>query len=61
MSGSPIIQNGKLVGAMTYVLVNDSTRGYGIYIENTLAVVPYIQNKALAPFAFYMIMLYYDK
>lgn len=46
---------------MTCVLVNDSTRGYGIYIENTLAVVPYIQNKALAPFAFYMIMLYYDK
>lgn len=36
MSGSPIIQNGKLVGAVTHVLVNDSTRGYGIFIENML-------------------------
>lgn len=36
MSGSPIIQNGKLVGAVTHVLVNDPTRGYGIYIENML-------------------------
>ena len=33
MSGSPIIQNGKLVGAVTYVFVNDPTRGYGIYID----------------------------
>jgi stage IV sporulation protein B len=33
MSGSPIIQNGKLVGAVTHVLVNDPTRGYGIFIE----------------------------
>ena len=36
MSGSPIIQDGKLVGAMTHVLVNDPTRGYGIFIENML-------------------------
>ena len=36
MSGSPIIQNGKLVGAVTHVLVNDPTRGYGIFIENML-------------------------
>ena len=36
MSGSPIIQNGKLVGAVTHVLVNDPTRGYGILIENML-------------------------
>lgn len=36
MSGSPIIQNGKLVGAVTHVLVNDSTRGYGIFIEEML-------------------------
>lgn len=36
MSGSPILQNGKLVGAVTHVLVNDPTRGYGIYIENML-------------------------
>ena len=37
MSGSPILQNGKLVGAVTHVLVNDATRGYGIFIENMLA------------------------
>lgn len=36
MSGSPIIQNGKLVGAVTHVLVNDPTKGYGIFIENML-------------------------
>ena len=36
MSGSPIIQNGKLVGAVTHVLVNDPSRGYGIFIENML-------------------------
>ena len=36
MSGSPIIQNGKLVGAVTHVLVNDPTRGYGIFIRNML-------------------------
>ena len=33
MSGSPIIQNNKLVGAVTHVLTNDSTMGYGIYID----------------------------
>ncbi|MBQ8526726.1 MAG: SpoIVB peptidase [Clostridia bacterium] len=37
MSGSPIIQNGKIVGAVTHVFVNDPTRGYGIFIENMLA------------------------
>lgn len=36
MSGSPIIQNGKIAGAVTHVLVNDPTRGYGIFIENML-------------------------
>ena len=36
MSGSPIIQNGKLVGAVTHVLVGDPTTGYGIFIENML-------------------------
>jgi len=36
MSGSPIIQDGKLVGAVTHVLVDDPTRGYGIFIENML-------------------------
>lgn len=33
MSGSPVVQDGKLVGAVTHVLVNDPTRGYGIFIE----------------------------
>ncbi len=37
MSGSPILQNGKLVGAVTHVFVNDPTRGYGIFIENMLS------------------------
>ena len=36
MSGSPIVQNGKLVGAVTHVFVNDPTRGYGINIQNML-------------------------
>lgn len=37
MSGSPIIQNGKLIGAITHVFIQDSTKGYGIFIENMLA------------------------
>lgn len=37
MSGSPIIQNGKLIGAVTHVFVNDPTRGYAIFIENMLS------------------------
>jgi len=36
VSGSPIIQDGKLVGAVTHVLVNDPTMGYGIFIEHIL-------------------------
>lgn len=36
MSGSPIVQNGKLVGAVTHVFVNDPTKGYGIFAENML-------------------------
>lgn len=36
MSGAPIIQDGKFIGAVTHVLVQDSTRGYGIFIENML-------------------------
>ena len=36
MSGSPIIQNNRIIGAVTHVLVNDPTRGYGIFIENML-------------------------
>ena len=37
MSGSPIIQNGKLVGAVTHVLVEDPTRGYGVCIDRMLS------------------------
>ena len=37
MSGSPILQDGKLVGAVTHVLVNDPTRGYGILAENMVS------------------------
>ncbi len=40
MSGSPIIQNGKLIGAVTHVLINDPCTGYGIFIENMLANIP---------------------
>lgn len=36
MSGSPIIQNGRLVGAVTHVFVSDPTKGYGIFIENMI-------------------------
>jgi len=36
MSGAPIVQNGRLAGAVTHVLVNDPTRGYGIFIGNML-------------------------
>lgn len=36
MSGSPIIQNGKLIGAVTHVLINEPSKGYGIFIENML-------------------------
>ena len=40
MSGSPIIQNNRLVGAITHVLINDPTTGYGIFIENMLNSMP---------------------
>ena len=36
MSGSPILQNGKLVGAVTHVMVDDPTEGYGIFIGRML-------------------------
>jgi stage IV sporulation protein B len=47
VSGSPIIQDGKLVGAVTHVLVDDPTTGYGIFIENMLAsALPHKAEKA---------------
>ena len=45
MSGSPIIQDGKLVGAVTHVMVADPTEGYGIFIENMLSAA----NEAALP------------
>lgn len=36
MSGSPIVQDGKLVGAVTHVFLNDPTKGYGVFIENMI-------------------------
>jgi hypothetical protein len=46
LSGSPIIQNGKLVGAVTYVMINDPTVGYGIFIENMLAAAQMPMQRA---------------
>ncbi len=40
MSGSPILQNGKLIGAVTHVMINDPCRGYGIFIENMRNSMP---------------------
>ena len=46
MSGSPIIQNGKLVGAVTHVMINDPTEGYGIFIENMLSAAEMPMERA---------------
>lgn len=55
MSGSPIIQDGMLAGAVTHVFVNDPTRGYGIFAENMdntlLTVAAASQSRAAAPAA----------
>jgi len=47
MSGSPIIQNGKLVGAVTHVLVDDPTKGYGIFAEGMLETAQSVSNEQL--------------
>ena len=47
MSGSPIVQNGKLVGAVTHVLVDDPTRGYGIFAENMLETAQSVTEENL--------------
>ncbi len=47
MSGSPIVQNGKLVGAVTHVLVNDPKKGYAIFAENMLETAQRIASKQL--------------
>jgi len=48
LSGSPIIQGGKLVGAVTHVLVDDPTRGYGIFAENMLETAHTVATEELA-------------
>ncbi len=45
MSGSPILQDGKLIGAVTHVLINDPQKGYGIFIENMLESANSVLNK----------------
>ena len=45
MSGSPIMQNGKLIGAVTHVFVNDPTRGYAIFAENMLNTANGVSEK----------------
>lgn len=46
MSGSPIIQNGKLIGAVTHVFVNDCTKGYAIFAENMLETAQGVAENA---------------
>jgi len=48
MSGSPIIQNGKLVGAVTHVFVNDPTRGYGVFAENMFIESKTVESSVLS-------------
>ena len=48
MSGSPIMQNGRFVGAVTHVLVNDPTRGYAIFAENMLQTADFAAQKIAA-------------
>ncbi len=48
MSGSPIIQDGYLVGAVTHVMVSDPTKGYGILIENMLSEMTFSENTLVA-------------
>lgn len=45
MSGSPIVQNGKLIGAVTHVFVSEPTKGYGIFIEKMLLCENELKNK----------------
>ena len=47
VSGSPIIQNRKLVGTVSHVFVNDSARGYAIFAENMLETAQSVANEQL--------------
>lgn len=46
MSGSPVVQDGMLIGAVTHVMVNDPTVGYGIFIENMMDNADLAENSA---------------
>ncbi len=48
MSGSPIVQNGKIIGAVTHVFINDSRRGYGVFIQNMLKESGMLEKKEAA-------------
>ena len=47
MSGSSILQNGKLVGAVTHVLIDDPKKGYGIFAENMLETAQSVADEQL--------------
>ena len=47
VSGSPLLQNGKLIGAVTHVLVDDPTKGYGIFAENMLETAQSVAEEKL--------------
>lgn len=47
MSGSPVLQNGRLIGAVTHVLIDDPTSGYGIFAENMLTTVKAVTETQL--------------
>ena len=47
VSGSSIIQKGKLIGAVTHVLIDDSAKGYGIYAETMLETAQSVADKQL--------------
>ena len=47
VSGSPIIQNGKLIGAVTHVLLDDATKGYGIFAESMMETAQSVANDKL--------------
>jgi stage IV sporulation protein B len=48
MSGSPIVQDGKIIGAVTHVFINDSLRGYGVFIQNMLKDSKVLQEQEAA-------------
>ncbi len=48
MSGSPIVQDGKIIGAVTHVFINDARRGYGVFIQNMLKESGILEKKEAA-------------